>query len=132
MPARVLKVALDFDEQVSRGHTQTESLAILQSHEAWYDPDILIALVRLVKLESSYKVARLYMKDVTAGMILAESVFTAEGQLLIAKGFELTDSMIQRLQHYSSNGQLKEPVCVIMPAAVEAKAPAQTAQSAVT
>ncbi len=131
LPARVLKVALDFDEQVSRGNTQTESLAVLQSNEAWYDPDILSALARLVKLESSYKVARLYMKDVKSGMILAENVFTADGQLLIAKGFELTDSMIQRLQHYSSNGQLREPVCVIMPAAVEAQAPAQRPASVI-
>ncbi|GAB4317507.1 MAG: response regulator [Candidatus Zixiibacteriota bacterium] len=126
LPARVLKVALDFDEQLTRGNTQTESLAILQSRESWYDPDILAALARLVKLESSFKVARLYVKDVTATMILAENVLTSDGQLLIAKGFELTDSMIQRLQHYSANSQLKEPICVIMPTSLQAAVAKET------
>lgn len=47
-------------------------------------------------------------------MILAEDISSGDGQLLIAKGFELSPSILRRLEHYAVNSLLREPVCVLV------------------
>jgi hypothetical protein len=61
-------------------------------------------------------VKKLPIGDITSSMILADDVFSTENLLLISKGFELTDSVIQRLKHFASNNRLRQPICVIVPA----------------
>jgi response regulator RpfG family c-di-GMP phosphodiesterase len=128
--ARLLKVALDFDTLVTAGTRPTAAIATLLERSAWYDPSVLQTLETLIGLESKYQVKKVRIDEIRASMILADDVYSTEDQLLISKGFELTDSVIQRLRHFASNDRLRQPICVLVPAQevpVESKAGASHA-----
>lgn len=113
--SRILKVVQDFDLLVARGVGPSSALATLQERAGWYDPDIVHAMETLVGLESEYAVRNVAFRDIAPGMVLADNVLTLDGELLIAKGFELSPSIIQRLESFARGGQLREPICVIVP-----------------
>ncbi len=113
--ARVLKAVLDYDLLVASGSPSAVALAGLYERASWYDPAVLQALKTLVGLEARYEVRRVAIRELEAGMILAENIVSNDGQLLIAKGFELSTSILRRLEHYAVNSLLREPVCVLVP-----------------
>jgi hypothetical protein len=115
MGARILKVVLDYDLLSSTGDRSATALASLYERAGWYDPSILGALKTLIGLEARYEVKRLMIRELEPNMILAENVHSGDGQLLIAKGFELSPSILRRLEHYAVNSLLREPVCVLVP-----------------
>jgi response regulator RpfG family c-di-GMP phosphodiesterase len=115
MGARILKVVLDYDLLTSTGDPSATALASLYERSGWYDPSVLQALKTLVGLEARFEVKRVAIRELEAGMILAEDIVSGDGQLLIAKGFELSPSILRRLEHYAVNSQLREPVCVLVP-----------------
>jgi len=114
--ARILKVIVDYDTIVSSGSTATAAIATLLERRAWYDPTILETLETLVGLETKYIVKKVNASEIEAAMILADDVYSTDDQLLISKGFELTESVIQRLNHFASNNRLRQPICVLVPA----------------
>lgn len=53
------------------------------------------------------------VKDLSEGMVLDEHVLTASGDILIAKGHELTASLIQRIRTFESNAAgVRQPIRV--------------------
>ncbi|MEW5875042.1 MAG: HD domain-containing phosphohydrolase [Candidatus Zixiibacteriota bacterium] len=113
--SRILKVVQDFDMLVARGASPSAALASLLDRGHLYDPAILGAMETLIGLEAEYEVRNLAFGEVAPGMVLADNVNTLDGELLIAKGFELSPSIIQRLESFARGGQLKEPICVLVP-----------------
>lgn len=127
--ARVLKAVLDYDLLVASGSPSAVALAGLYERANWYDPAILQALKTLVGLEARYEVRRVAIRELEASMILAENIVSNDGQLLIAKGFELSPSILRRLEHYAVNSLLREPVCVLVP--TQKASPAEASRQSV-
>ncbi len=121
--SRILKVVLDYDALVSSGSSTAAALATLTEHTDWYDAAVLRAMETLVGLESQYEVKKVSAKDLNSNMILAENVLSTDGQILIAKGFELSPSILRRLEHFAQNMPLREPICVLVPAQKPEPAP---------
>ena len=113
--ARILKAALDYDLLLATGSPSATALASLYERTGWYDPAVLHALKTLIGLEASFEVKRVMIRELEPNMILAENILSGDGQLLIAKGFELSPSILRRLEHYAVNSLLREPVCVLVP-----------------
>ena len=112
-----MKAALDYDLILTCGSPPATALATLYERAGRYDPVVLQALKTLIGLEARFEVKRLLIRELEANMILAENILSADGQLLIAKGFELSPSILRRLEHYAVNSTLREPVCVLVPTA---------------
>jgi hypothetical protein len=53
-------------------------------------------------------------KLLQVGMILAEDLCTCNGQRLLARGYEVTASFVERAQNFKA-GFLREPVRVVLP-----------------
>jgi hypothetical protein len=113
--ARILKVVQNFDMLVARGASPSAALATMLDHGQVYDPAVLRAMETLIGLEAEFEVRNLAFGEVAPNMVLADNVYTLDGELLIAKGFELSPSIIQRLESFARGGQLKEPICVLVP-----------------
>jgi response regulator RpfG family c-di-GMP phosphodiesterase len=113
--SRILKVALDFDVLEQKKNSTSHALHILKERNGRYDPVILQAMEKALKAEDSYAVKEISVSGLRPDMILEKDVFTKNGQLLISRGQEVNSMLISRLQTFSRNVGVQEPLCVRIP-----------------
>lgn len=112
--ARLLRIALDYDALQCRGLPPSVALGTLRGRMPAYDPAALEALTGLIGgAESECEVLELRVSGLHAGMILAEEVRMRSGGLLVARGQEVTESLIERLRNFSAGNGINEPLRVI-------------------
>ena len=113
--ARALKIVLDFD-YLSSNHEARDSLSVLASREGWYDPAILKAFMDSHGGEDKeVRYCDLRVREITPGMRFAQDVRSTKGVLLIARGQEVSDSLIERLHNYYFAMGVREPVRMAVP-----------------
>lgn len=121
--ARILRLASDFDELESRGVAGCEAIAALSLSPARYGAAPLAALVELAGAERSViTVFEVAVEDLAAGMEFAEDVRTVGGTLLVARGFQLTPALVERLQNLPE-GSVHEPLLVRGPPKTDGSLP---------
>jgi len=114
--AGILKVALDFDTLVSSCLSEGVALArIVARGEEWYDPKVFSALQRVLDVGVQYAPILVNIDELSSGMVFAEDVKGSSGVMLIAKGQEVTPSLIQRLKNYAVGAGIREPLKVTVP-----------------
>jgi response regulator RpfG family c-di-GMP phosphodiesterase len=114
--ARALKAVSDFDVLESQGVSMELALDTMRARTGWYDPALLDALARLRgDRPRDTAVMRVSLPSVQPGMIFAEDVKTRSGLLLIARGQEVTPSLVQRITNLALNSKINDPVMVILP-----------------
>jgi CheY-like chemotaxis protein len=110
--AHLLRVAIDIEAlEQTRTDRSNSPVSQLLARTDLYDPEVLDAVERLYR----ERPARLQAKTVsggalTVGMVLAEDVRLANGALLVARGYEVTASFIERINNSSRsafNGEFK-------------------------
>jgi response regulator RpfG family c-di-GMP phosphodiesterase len=113
--ARILKLALDFDTLVSSGLDEREALGrIAAKGKNWYDPSVIFALKEAINVRDRLETAELPIAKLSPGMIFIEDVRGSSGILLIAKGQEVTPSLIARLRNYAVLAGVQEPIMVML------------------
>jgi response regulator RpfG family c-di-GMP phosphodiesterase len=96
--ARLLRAAHDFDALRTAGLPVERALDTLEGRVGQYDPMILAALRRVCGLEERTAVVEeMRLADVQAGMIFASDVVGTNGVLLVARGQEVTSSLLERI-----------------------------------
>lgn len=116
LESRVIHVALDYDTLVSGGKTPRQALVEMRKRPEHYDPEVLEALVNVIKTESRYETRLIPIDQLTTDMILSEDVETTTGLLLISKGQEVTPSLRERLRNFGSTMEIRQPIQVFAPA----------------
>lgn len=112
--ARVLKIISDWDTLESSGMDATRVAETLQGRRGVYDPALVEEIVRLhVDLPSSglHQVA---LGSLKVGMFLAHDIFHNDRRLLVARGQEVTLSLLRRLRNLPP-GSVREPILVTIP-----------------
>lgn len=114
MAANALKLALDFDEIESRGVALQEALDTLRGRTGAYLPQVLEALFTCKGVGAVRQELReVSLRGLSVGMVLAEDLKTRTGLLLVARGFEITPSFIERARNFG-DGYVREPVRVLV------------------
>jgi response regulator RpfG family c-di-GMP phosphodiesterase len=111
--ARILKCALDYDVLQARGHTGTAATDVLKRRAGWYDSRVLEVLEHTARQEMSRARKQVLIVDLCRGMILAEDLVNTRGVILVAKGQEISDTLLNRLQNILRNVQIREPIAVL-------------------
>jgi response regulator RpfG family c-di-GMP phosphodiesterase len=112
--ARVLKVVLDFDVLQTQGLSTVEALKILRNRAGWYDNDTLEEFAKLIPNSvSTVEKINMPLSKIREGMIFDQDVKTRTGRLLIARGHEVTASLLERIKNLSSDLKVQEPIRVI-------------------
>jgi response regulator RpfG family c-di-GMP phosphodiesterase len=110
---RVLRIASDFDSLESAGTEPAGALETLRARAGVYDPKLLDALASVVADRSRREPKDLRAGELEAGMVLATDVRTSGGLKLVAKGQELTPSLLERIANYARMASgIQEPVQV--------------------
>jgi HD-GYP domain-containing protein (c-di-GMP phosphodiesterase class II) len=113
--SRILKLALDFDTLVSSGLDEREAFGrIVAKGHGCYDPSVVLALKEALNVLDQYEIVNLPIADLLPGMILNKDVCGSSGVLLIAKGQEVTSSIITRLKNYAVFAGVREPIQVML------------------
>ena len=113
--ARLLKVALDFDEFRMQDYPRSQAFELLEKRTGWYDPAVLQALKIVFVPEQRFSLLNLSVSELQPHMVLAEGIVDIHGTLLIAKGQDISEWMIDRLKQLRNNHSMKEPIRVIVP-----------------
>jgi response regulator RpfG family c-di-GMP phosphodiesterase len=114
--ARALKVLLDLDVFETRGGTPQAALEAIRERTGWYDPGIVQAVAEMRQVElRSRRVVEVEVKAVLPGMVLAEDVRTVQGLLLVARGQEVSDRLVERLRNSQDLLEPRQMVHVALP-----------------
>ena len=112
--ARLLSVALEFDQLLMRGIDPAEALADMQRRGA-HDPRFLAALKQVNVQQVEREVRLVAVGGLRTGMTTNCEVRSRNGVLLMGSGLELTASAIARLQTFAGTVGVAEPISVRMP-----------------
>ena len=115
MGARLLKVALDYEEGVQKGLGLRGAFQRMENHPTHYDPRILDALRQAVALDDPNKLISIGLSQVKVGMILHRGLFNHFNVRLVAEGAEITPALLSRIQSMGDRGMIVEPFIVQLP-----------------
>jgi response regulator RpfG family c-di-GMP phosphodiesterase len=113
--ARILRIALDYDELESHGSSEAVAIAAMRGRDRDYDSDLLERFARIVAGDQDgerRRISQIPLLALRAGMRLADDVRSTSGALLIARGHVATEQLITRLWNLQA-GSVREPLLVI-------------------
>ncbi len=111
--ARVVRVALDLEDRLSRGDEVVSAIATLRTEAPPADQLVLDACGRLKNLVLGRSTSRpLPIASLQEGQVLSEDVRTKAGGLLITRGHELTVALMGHLRNYQKTVGVAEPLYV--------------------
>ncbi|HEX6997146.1 MAG TPA: HD domain-containing phosphohydrolase [Gammaproteobacteria bacterium] len=115
LSARILRLALAYDEERSGGRSATDALAAVTARRDRFDPRALEALAATLgdAVPDAIPVPPGLLE---CGMVIEQDVSTDEGVLLVCRGQEVTVTVRTHLQRFHEAGSLSGPVLVSMPA----------------
>ncbi|MFQ5506447.1 MAG: HD domain-containing phosphohydrolase, partial [Planctomycetota bacterium] len=109
--SRILTVALDFDDRISRGAGRRQALEAMTAQ----DPKLVKLLADVELPGQSFVLRTLSIKELMMGMILEEDVRNENGSLVVAREHEITRSMLERLRNYAELGRISDSIRVRVP-----------------
>jgi CheY-like chemotaxis protein len=118
---RILYCAVELDRLVYSGMTFGQALAQLKKKRDRIEPEILDALKDYVPDAVVFHHEALTIRQLVAGMILEDDVFSeATKMLILKKGAVLSETWIERLQNFAKCQGIKEPLGVQVPGSRQA------------
>jgi CheY-like chemotaxis protein len=110
--ARLLLLALDYDDLILMGNTPTQALGQLSKRGTRYGAPLLAGFEKLLANEDAHRIQDLTLLGLKPGMILASDVRSIDGTLMLARGLELTSFIVDRLLSLAAVMPVHEPVRV--------------------
>jgi len=111
----MLMVALDFDRLVARGVSPKAALAQMRQRKNRYLPRLLAALEN-IELDPALQITKaVRVHALIPGMILDEDLYAKNDALLLAKGHQITASIITHLHNFARTIGVAEPFRVRIP-----------------
>lgn len=121
--ARILKVIIDYDTLEAAGMSKADILLELKNRTGQYDPKVMAALKAVIRVEEGYEVRQVSVGQLADGMILTRDVLTRDGRLLIARGYQVSQTMRERLKHFILKPGISEPISVLVYVTEKTEAP---------
>jgi HD-GYP domain-containing protein (c-di-GMP phosphodiesterase class II) len=113
--AEILSVTLAFDEFLRQGLSKTEAAHRLGVQRKHLDRRIFEALVELESDTDQKQTRTCAIGELSTGMILEQEVRSDTGLLVVAKGQEVTQSLILKLKNFSQRNAMEGGVTVSLP-----------------
>ena len=104
--ARILHIALAFDDRVAAGWSEISALEELKQNANYYDPDLLSVLENCINTQEARVTIKVPLNRLREGMVLGEDLLTDGGMLLACKGLEVNEMMREHLKNFQNKGTL--------------------------
>ena len=110
--SQILSSALAFDELISIGASQKDAIKAMGTHRGQFAPRLL-GLLSEVKLPGQdLVVMAVPTRALRIGMTIDQDVRATDGNLIVAKGNEISASMLERLRNYAEAGTITDRIRV--------------------
>jgi response regulator RpfG family c-di-GMP phosphodiesterase len=120
--ARMLRLAIDYDLLETQGLVLPMALDLMRGRQGVYDPELLASFGALLGSQQQQTVLReTELALLQPGMVFADDVRSPRGDLLVARGHEITQSLIERLRNFARTGGVTEPLRVAIPARLSSR-----------
>jgi len=114
---QILHVAGDYASLEARGEPLETALGTMRGRSDRYASDALDALIEIVGGRASGREVReVGAAQLRVGMVLVDEMRTASGALLCPRGYEVTESFVERLRNFRA-GIVREPIRVFVASA---------------
>jgi FixJ family two-component response regulator len=112
--AALIRVAAAFDALQQSGLTAADVISNMLAEPARFDEPAVQALQVLYgQTKDARRIQQVAIQSLHPGMILAEDLFSSSGMLLVARGFEVTPTCLERLRNFKSDA-LHEKIWVAL------------------
>ncbi|SDK80091.1 HD domain-containing protein [Maridesulfovibrio ferrireducens] len=112
--SKIIKACLDFETLIGRGMNSSEAFFEMKKNIKWYDNNILESLENAATIEDHYEQKMLPVSDLKPGMIMNQNLNTSTGVLVIAKGQEIGEAVLARLNNVARNNKLPDQINVLI------------------
>ena len=113
--AGILRLVLDYDARLAQGLAANEAIEAVRANPARHDATLTERLESMVGVAAgTATVSEVSVSRVTPGMVFMEDLRTSVGALLVPKGFEVTETFLERMRNFAP-GILQETVRVTGP-----------------
>lgn len=106
--SRILKVATDYERFEQLSGSAESALAHIHEHLELYDPRIFKFFVKSLGDAQQLVLEHVGLMGLKPGMVFAEDVMTDQELLLVSKGQEVTECVIDRFYNFSRHHRLPE------------------------
>jgi response regulator RpfG family c-di-GMP phosphodiesterase len=111
--SRMLRIVFDYDELESAGAAPDVRLETMRGRRGVYDPELLAAFEASLGLGATSRTIReIGVDELRVGVTLADDVRSDRGALLIARGYPVSQELLERLRNLEK-GQVREPLRIL-------------------
>lgn len=100
--ARALKLVGDMDQLEGEGLPHAVVFDTLRGRKGWYDPELLEALASQRESEGHMEIRELPLTQLRPGMVMEQDLFTKAGILFLARGQEVTPSLMEKFKNFAA------------------------------
>ncbi len=110
---KMLRIAIDFDVLEQQGATASVAFASMRARNGRYDPAMLEKFAEARGESGPHpEVREVPLGDLQPGMVVAQDVVMNTGALLVARGYHLTEGVLERLRNFRA-GSVREPIRIM-------------------
>ena len=97
----ILRLVQEYDAHIAQGLNPRAAVEAIRGQSARHDSELVAALESMVGATlGTQQVSEVCVGRVTPGMIFADDLRTSVGALLVPKGFEVTETFLERLRNF--------------------------------
>jgi CheY-like chemotaxis protein len=112
--AQMLRLAVDLEALEAGGANRAAALTILRRRQGAYDPALLDVLSATVKPQDDGQGGSPVMvDDLRPGMTIVSDLTDGSGRLLVGRGYQVTESLLQRIRNWSAVSGIGEPIYIV-------------------
>jgi response regulator RpfG family c-di-GMP phosphodiesterase len=111
--AGILRLVLEYDAHIAQGLPVSEAIAAIRARTVRHDSALVDSLEVIVgSAVGSQEIMEVCVGRVMPGMVFMNDLRTSVGTLLVPKGFEVTETFLERMRNFGP-GILQERVRVV-------------------
>jgi FixJ family two-component response regulator len=114
--ARILKLAVAYDDLRIKPFSDDEAMARLRSRSAEFGKDLLDALIGLKQQSGTMVQRRVAIAKLATGMFIDQELRNQQGMLLVGKGQEITQAVLIRIENWAQASLIDRELIVLAPA----------------
>lgn len=113
--ARVLKLAVAFDNLRMKGLSDEEAIGKLRERRTEFSQEMIDALAEIEPETARMELRKVSALKLTTGMILQQEIRTRTGMLVVPQGHEITQALLLKLESFSRAGTIDREVIALVP-----------------
>jgi hypothetical protein len=121
--AQILAIVLEYDSLIAQGQSMEVAIQTLRAQKDAYDPELLQKFAEHFGASSNDgEVCQVPLRLVRPGMTMMQDVRTEVGTLLVPRGFEVSESFIQRMRNFGPIILGEKVTVLVRPESAQARA----------